>query len=213
MQLHPIVKVLVLERDPESARAVATLALEALPHPTETIVGKATTIDGAKRMIEQLAASNSAPLIVICAADLDEEGRALEIVDFARKQHPTTRAIVLTDGEREQFRRALELGVDGLHERVSGLDGLRRLLAYLGSAAPMAPLGNGTAPRSDAMERARADLSAALDSLEEAHAHLARAIVEGSPGATDAERRVREAHRHAVLADRAAMEAEREAGG
>lgn len=209
MQTPRLVKVLVLERDPDSARAVAALALEAIPQDAQTIVAKATTVDGAKRIIEGLAIERAAPLIVVCAADIDDDGRALEIVDFARRQHPTTRAVVLTDGESRQFRRALELGVDGLHERESGLEGLRKILAYL--AMPHGAVTEiTTAPTEDSdLRLARDALATALAALEEAHDHLTRAILDGSDEAAEAERRVRHAHRDAVLADRAALEAER----
>ena len=201
-------KILVLERDPKSAVAIANLALEVVPPDAEAIVAKAASAEGARRLIQDLVRRDEGPVIIVCAADLDGDGSGLQIIDYARRHHPNVRAVVLTDGESGELATAIRHGAHGIHGRPSGLDGLRTILRFLGSDVATKELVP-SAPRAgdqDGAGEAKLAFERALDAVETAHQLLqqASALLEG-PAREKllvAQRHAGEAHRQTLDADR-----------
>lgn len=200
-------KILVVESDPQNAVAIANLALETLPPHAEGIVAKASSTTGAKRLIDELSTSAAASdVIVICASDLDNEGSGLDVLAYARTHHPHMRAVILTDGEVRDLALAVELGVHGIHERRSGVEGLRSILSFLGKdPAPALPTVTHVDQHSASIEAERA-LEGALARVQAARAGLELA---GRLLAGEARAKVLEAERHALAAHRRLIEAER----
>jgi hypothetical protein len=83
-------------------RHVAQLALDVFPQYAEVLVGRTSTVAGAKRLLDRAQAAADGVVIVVCAAEL-ADGAGLDVLTYARRHHPTARMILLTNGERDQL--------------------------------------------------------------------------------------------------------------
>lgn len=201
----PATHLVVVDPDVSVAKAVTTLALDVLPPHTETLIAKTPTEDGARRIISALPDAD-ARLIVVCAAEIEDGGKGLEVLRFVRAHRPSARVLLLTGSERRDLARALVSGADGVLTKPLELDSLRAVLAFLG--APPEGVDARPLPAAD-----HAGLRTAIQALEIALLAVESAadrVDSSSPEAVaEARHALREAELLASKAHRRALEAER----
>ena len=203
--------VFIVESDPAIAQAIATVVLEALPSDADAVVARSAGVRSAKRLLDRLPTAGNATVIVVCAADLADGGRGIDVLAYARDRHPQARVVLMTSGEREELGGAIAHRVDGIVGRSDALRPLRIILEYL--AREPRPERAAVAAR-DLVEtlegadfqRAVAAVEAALEAVERAHDQLAGAT--GAQAAA-ARRALTEAEILAVELHRRMLDAER----
>ncbi|HVM45540.1 MAG TPA: hypothetical protein VM582_06355 [Candidatus Thermoplasmatota archaeon] len=198
-------QVFVVDPEPPVAQAIAALALEALPASADTIVARAHTVEGAKRLLERVSPDDATVVIVVCASEL-ADGMGLDVLNHARSHHPLARVVLLTNGEREGFLTGIRTRVDGVVSRADALRALRGIIGYLGRE-PAPPVPQVATREGVRFEQAVEALHRALEAVERAHDQLRRASDETS---VTARRALAEAEILAVKAHRRVLDAERE---
>lgn len=213
---HPVqrspdlIQVLVVEPEATVARAIARLAFETVSHEPTILVGAASTVEGAKTLIDRASHHERARLVVLCAAHLGEGGSGVQVVRHASRAHADVRVVLITNGERDEILHGLRLGVDGIVAKPVALDALQSILRHVAESPRRNVVRLRVAGRERLLAEARAALEGALDSVELAEERLRDAGDEATEASRDA---VQEARRLAAEAHRRVLEAERQLRG
>lgn len=213
MSSSPIIHVLIAEMDASVAQSVSHLVLDVFPQDAEVLVGRTSTVAGAKRLLDRAQAAADGVVIVVCATEL-ADGAGLDVLTYARRRHPTARIVLLTNGERDQLVVSLTSNADGIVAKPYALKPLRAILDYLSSDAPPVPAQPHALEPTVNLDRvelqeAATALETALEAVERAQDRLANGA---SPEKDAARRALRDVEILAVEAHRRFLEAEKQLG-
>ncbi|HEX2021616.1 MAG TPA: hypothetical protein VHH36_02830, partial [Candidatus Thermoplasmatota archaeon] len=76
--------------DAAIAQSVSQLVLDVFPQDAVVLVGRTSTVAGARRLLDRAQAAADGVVIVVCATEL-ADGAGLDVLTYARRHHPAAR--------------------------------------------------------------------------------------------------------------------------